>query len=83
MPGFSQKIALMAPSGVVSLYVLPKESINAQAGSLKLPVGTCGYTQIGKDGKAFSIVVPPLNTAEDLECWRHELRHALEGRWHP
>jgi len=28
------------------------------------------------------IYVPPLNTNEDIELWRHELRHCQEGYFH-
>ena len=28
------------------------------------------------------IFVPPLNTNEDVETWRHELRHCQEGYFH-
>lgn len=34
------------------------------------------------NSKEARIFVPPLNTVEDMEIWRHELRHALEGHWH-
>lgn len=82
MPSFSGSISLRSPQVAVQLYVTSKDDILARARALGLPGDTCGFVQTLK-GKPVVMVIPPLNTVEDLECWRHEFRHVLEGAWHP
>ena len=60
----------------IIVRIRSKEWIESEARLRGLPAGTGGFTE----GRF--VFVPPLQTAADIEIWRHEIRHAIEGDWH-
>lgn len=70
------------PTGDALCFVVWEPARIAEFGKRNnLPQHTLGITL--RDGKTAPLsFVPPLNTVEDMEIWRHEGRHQLEGPWH-
>lgn len=59
-----------------------KDYISQMAIERGLPRNTKGISIWDDNTREARIIVPPLNNVEDMEIWRHEIRHAIEGHWH-